>query len=204
MNKLFALFLLVLSSPIILTSSFLIIIVDKQSPIFKQKRVGKYGRLFTLYKLQTMVSDHDGSLVMGNHDSRITTLGSILRKCKIDELPQLINLLKGDMQIVGYRPEIPRLFNNYPPYIKNSLYPLLPGITDPASIIYRDEATLLAGKPNHEEYYLSCIVPDKLGISLQYQQIRSIKTDIVIVCLTFFSFVIDQSKATNMIGRLMK
>jgi lipopolysaccharide/colanic/teichoic acid biosynthesis glycosyltransferase len=155
-------------------------------PIFySQIRIGKGFQPFRLWKFRTMVAGAERSgLITGPRDRRTTHVGRFLRQYKLDELPQLFNVLKADMQFVGNRPEVERYVNLF-----RAQYELLlqrrPGITDPASILYRHEETMFRG-PVLEEEYVSQILPDKLRISIAYQQRRTFFSDLGVVLQTLF------------------
>src|SRR5262249_55066954 len=153
-------------SPVLAVAA-LAVRVDSPGPIlFKQQRIGRNFRPFWMYKFRTMVVDapkRGGPLTAGA-DPRITRVGRWLRKSKIDELPQLVNVLVGDMSLVGPRPEVPKfveLFRDDYAYVLT----VRPGLTDPASVKYRDEAALLAGSSDPEREYVERILPDKIALS---------------------------------------
>lgn len=150
--------------------------------IFKQKRVGQYGRLFTMYKFRSMTVSHSGSSVSIAGESRITPLGAKLRKYKLDELPELWNVLIGDMSFVGPRPDVP----GYADKLKGKdrdILKLKPGITGPASLKYRDEEELLANVDDPQKYNDEIIYPDKIRINLYYLEHYSFIKDIqMIIC----------------------
>ena len=176
---------------IILLSPFLIIIaifikLGSNGPVFfKQERVGLKGKYFLILKYRTMIVDAEkyGKQITVGKDNRITAVGSFLRKYKLDELPQLINVLKGDMSLVGPRPEVPRYVKLYS---KEQLKVLevRPGITDLASLRYSDENELLGTVENPEEYYVNVIMKDKLDLNLEYIDKSNVFYDIVIILKT--------------------
>jgi len=161
--------------------------LDSPGPIFfKQERIGMRFRPFQILKFRTMVQDSSTrgkSITVGN-DPRITRVGWFLRKTKIDELPQLINVLRGEMTFVGPRPEVPQyveLFrNDYEEILK-----IRPGITDLASIKYRDEATLLGRYENPEEEYVTRVLPDKIHLGKEYVRQSSVFFDLTLIFKTF-------------------
>lgn len=172
----------------------ILIKIDSPGPVFyRQERVGKDGELFEMYKLRTMVVDADkvGPLLTLVGDSRITCVGYWLRKYKIDELPQLINVLKGQMSLVGPRPEVLKYVDKYTPQQRAVLL-LVPGITDPASIKYRNENEVLAtlgskSDGNDFEYiYINEIIPEKIRINLEYADNRSLWSDFKVILATIF------------------
>ncbi|HFI0288762.1 TPA: sugar transferase [Streptococcus suis] len=172
-DKFLALILLVLLSPIIITLSIWIKL-DSKGPIFyRQERVTRYGRIFRIFKFRTMISDADkvGSLVTVGQDNRITKVGHIIRKYRLDEVPQLFNVLMGDMSFVGVRPEVQKYVNQYTDEMFATL--LLPaGITSPASIAYKDEDIVLEEYCSQgyspDEAYVQKVLPEKMKYNLEY------------------------------------
>lgn len=164
----------------------LIIIIDSKGGVFyKQIRVGKNGEDFGLYKFRSMKTDADkkGLLTVGERDSRITNVGYYLRKYKLDELPQLINVFFDDMSLVGPRPEVRKYVNLYTTEQQRVLT-VKPGITDYASIEYFNENELLGKSENPEETYLNEIMPTKLALNLKYIDKYSTLTDVKIILTT--------------------
>lgn len=153
---------------------------------FRQERVGKNGKLFRIFKFRTMVSDAEskGMQITVGADSRITKVGKFLRKTKIDELPQLINVLLGQMSFVGPRPEVPHYVELYTDYQRNVLR-IKPGITELASIIYKDENEVLAQSDDPEKTYIEEIMPKKIGINMEYIQKMNVFYDIKLIFKTF-------------------
>ena len=176
---------------IILISPFLLIIaicikLGSNGPIFfKQERVGFKGKHFLILKFRTMIVDAEkyGKQITVGKDDRITSVGKFLRKYKLDELPQLINVLKGDMSLVGPRPEVPRYVKLYSKEQRKVLE-VRPGITDLASLRYSDENDLLGTVKNPEEYYINIIMKDKLNLNLEYIDKGNVFYDIVIILKT--------------------
>lgn len=163
-----------------------LIIIDSGFPVFySQKRVGKNGVDFSLLKFRTMKKDSDqqGLLTIGKKDSRITRIGYFLRKHKLDELPQLFNVLFGDMSLVGPRPEVRKYVELYNEEQKKVLT-LKPGITDYASIEYSNENEILFKTENPEELYIREVMPSKLRLNLKYIGEQDILTDLKIVFKT--------------------
>lgn len=178
---------LIVLSPLFLVLALWIVFDSKGSPIYKQVRVGKNGKDFTIYKFRTMYknSDKKGLLTISDHDSRITHAGYHLRKHKLDELPQLINVLLGDMSLVGPRPEVRKYVNMYSKE-QQKVLAVKPGITDYASIKYRYENEILANQQNPEQFYIEHIMPDKLKLNLSYIGNRTFFKDIKIIYKTIF------------------
>lgn len=182
-DRLASFFGLIVLSPVLLAVGILIRIKMPGGPvIFKQKRVGQHGRLFTMYKFRSMTVHHSGSSVSVRGESRITPLGAVLRKYKLDELPELWNVLIGDMSFVGPRPDVPGYADKLQGDDRRMLQ-LKPGITGPASLKYRNEEELLAGQADPQKYNDEVLFPDKVRINLQYLDNWSFWGDIrIIVC----------------------
>lgn len=175
---------LVVLSPILFVVWILIRIKMPDGPaVFTQKRVGKGGRLFTMYKFRSMSAHHSGSTVSVAGESRITPLGAKLRRYKLDELPELWNVFIGDMSFVGPRPDVPGYADKLEGDDRRVLQ-LRPGITGPASLKYRDEEVLLAAQANPQEFNDKVIYPDKVRINLYYLDHYSFVTDIKMIVAT--------------------
>lgn len=174
-------------SPLLIFIGLWVGLSSKGGVFYKQIRVGKNNKDFKLYKFRSMRvnSDKQGLLTVGSKDSRITKAGYFIRKYKIDELPQLINVLKGDMSFVGPRPEVRRYVDLYSEE-QMKVLSVRPGITDPASIKYRNENDLLSSESNPEQYYIQHIMPDKLKINIDYINTRTFIKDIKIIFQTIF------------------
>lgn len=186
-----SIFGLILLSPIFMII-ILLIKIDSKGPVFyKQIRVGKKGIDFELFKFRSMYlkSDIAGLLTVGQNDSRITKIGSFLRKYKFDELPQLINVLLGEMSLVGPRPEVHKYVDLYTEDQKRILT-VRPGITDYASIAYRNENSLLENSENPEEYYIKHILPEKIKLNMKFIENRSISEYFKLIFLTFKVIII--------------
>jgi lipopolysaccharide/colanic/teichoic acid biosynthesis glycosyltransferase len=178
----FSLLGLIILSPVILLIAITIKLTSKGPVFFKQIRVGKNGKDFEVFKFRTMQpnADQKGLLTVSGKDSRVTEVGFYLRKFKFDELPQLFNVLKGEMSIVGPRPEVKKYVDLYTPEQRRALL-VLPGITDYASITYRNENDLLALAPDPEEFYMREILPKKIELNFRYINNRNIKEYFVII-----------------------
>lgn len=178
---------LLITIPIILISSLLVLLCYKENGFFTQTRVGKHGKLFKIIKIKTMSSkvDYDTTVTTKN-DPRITKLGGLFRKMKIDELPQLINVLKGDMSFVGPRPDVEELIDTIPQEVKEVFLSIRPGITGPATIKYRNEEEILAFIDNPQEYNDEVIFPDKVDINLEYIRNYKFTDDIKYILKTIF------------------
>ena len=181
-----ALAALLILAPVLILLAAAVLVTSGTPVLFVQERIGMDGRPFRLLKLRTMRRDSaQGLPITGAGDRRVTRLGGLLRAIKLDELPQLVNVLKGDMSLVGPRPEIPRYVAHYTPGQRRVLE-ARPGLTDPASILFRDEEALLGSIPDgaRERYYVETILPKKLGMNLEYIDRASVKYDLRLLLLT--------------------
>jgi lipopolysaccharide/colanic/teichoic acid biosynthesis glycosyltransferase len=176
---------LVLLAPLFAVVAVLVKIADGGDVFYRQSRVGQGGREFLIYKFRTMTqaAEKVGPSVTKNGDVRITWIGRILRKTKLDELPQLWNVLKGDMSLVGPRPEVPRYVRYYNPE-QRAMLRHRPGITDLASLCFRDEGALLANADNVEEFYIQHCIPRKLQLNQEYARRASLLSDTWIIIQT--------------------
>ena len=167
----------------LMTLIALTIKLDSPGPVwFRQERVGRAERLFRIHKFRTMrVTDGSGPLVTASHDARITRVGRWLRRTKLDELPQLIDVLNGDMSLVGPRPEVPRYVALYAEPVRRQILSLRPGITDRAAIEFRDEERLLAAAADPERAYVEQVMPLKQRYYLDYVAQRSLAGDLRIL-----------------------
>lgn len=194
MKRCFDIFAALTASLILLPFSILIAVAitleSKGGFIYKQKRVGKDNADFNLLKFRTMRinSDKNGLLTVGDNDNRITKIGYFLRKYKLDELPQLLNILVGDMSIVGPRPEVRKYVNLYNQE-QLKVLSVRPGLTDYASLTYISESELLAESTNPEETYIKDIMPHKIKLGLQYINNQSLAEDTRIIFKTLFSII---------------
>ncbi|CAN7472932.1 sugar transferase [Terrabacter sp. LjRoot27] len=163
----------------------LVIRLDSRGPaFFRQERVGLNGRTFRIHKFRTMRTSHDGRLVSVTGDSRVTRVGRFLRKSKLDELPQLIDVLRGEMSLVGPRPEVPVYVAQWSPDVRDLILSVRPGITDPASIEFRNEADELALASDPEAYYVEELLPRKTAAYAEYVRTRTIVTDLSVLART--------------------
>lgn len=194
MDRLLALVLLILFSPVILIIGIWIKIDSSGPAIYKQVRITQYGREFKIWKFRTMVvgADKKGSLVTSHNDNRITKIGKFIRKYRIDELPQLINVLLGDMSFVGTRPEVPKYTDQYTDEMKATL--LLPaGITSPASISFKDEDIIINRCVERglavDDAYVNEVLPAKMHYNLEYLRQFSFINDLKIMIQTVVEVV---------------
>lgn len=182
----FAALALMLLCPLLLAVG-LWVRLDSPGPVlFRQQRVGRGGRLFGIYKFRTM---HTGAESVGpkitvGQDARITRAGAWLRRSKVDELPQFLNVLRGHMSVVGPRPEVPRYVALYPTEVRQTILSVRPGITDLASIVFRHESELLGQSSDPERTYTEQILPLKLHYASQYVRTRSLWLDLKIIVQT--------------------
>lgn len=190
-----SLILLILLSPILIILAILIKIDSKGPVFYRQERVTTNGKIFKIFKFRTMIQDADkrGALITGKQDSRITRIGNKIRKCRLDELPQLINILKGEMSFVGTRPEVKKYVDMYTDEMKATL--LMPaGVTSMASIKFKDEDEIISKQTKSgktvEEAYVNDILPEKMKWNLEYIKKFSIFEDLKI-CIETIGKVVE-------------
>lgn len=177
--------------PLFLILALLIVMESKGGVFYKQERVGQYGRPFGLLKFRSMRvgSDKMGLLTVGDRDDRITKMGRFIRKYKLDELPQLINVLNGSMSLVGPRPEVKKYVDLYTQE-QLEVLKMKPGITDASSIKYRNESQILSEQPDPEAYYINVLLPDKIRTSLEAKEgTNTLLGSIRMVFMTLFRIV---------------
>jgi lipopolysaccharide/colanic/teichoic acid biosynthesis glycosyltransferase len=180
---------LVLLAPLLLLVA-LAIKLDSPGPVFyRPQRIGRHGVPFRIHKFRTMAHhSHDaaqaGAQVTVGADARITRVGAVLRRRKLDELPQLIDVLQGAMSLVGPRPEVPRYVALYPPDLRAKVLSVRPGITDLASIAFRNESELLARAADPEREYVQVVMPQKLALAASYAEGASLRLDLCILWRT--------------------
>ena len=191
-----ALAALVFVSPIMIIATVWIKLDSRGPVIYRQKRVGLKGQLFDIFKLRTMCvqQTEDELLVTETSDSRITRCGKVLRKLKLDELPQFANVLLGQMSIVGPRPEVEKYVDRYPIRLRNKILSIRPGITDNAAIAFRNEGDLLAAADDPEKEYIETILPMKLALYEKYVDEQSLGGDFMLIIKTAVSVLLQQSK----------
>jgi lipopolysaccharide/colanic/teichoic acid biosynthesis glycosyltransferase len=176
---------LLVLSPLFLVVAAAVAGSSRGPVFFRQERVGKDGRPFRIFKFRTMRHDAElvgGQLTVGG-DARVTRVGALLRATKIDELPQLLNVVRGEMALVGPRPEVPRYVALYNEEQRRVLR-VRPGITDPASIHYRDESAHLAAASDPETAYVREVMPHKLALNLEYLEGRTLASDVGVIFAT--------------------
>lgn len=172
----------------------IVVLIKRDSPgpvFFRQERIGLHGKPFRIHKFRTMTVAQPGSAmqITVGHDARITRIGGVLRHYKLDELPQLIDVLLGTMSLVGPRPEVPKYVALYPEPTKSIVLSVRPGITDLASIEYRSESDLLGQSSNPEQTYIEEVMPAKLRYCVQYVQQQNLWLDIQIIARTFLAIL---------------
>jgi lipopolysaccharide/colanic/teichoic acid biosynthesis glycosyltransferase len=190
-----AAFGLLVLSPVLLVVAVLIELEDRGPIFYKGVRVGRDGKPFRMVKFRTMVVNADrlGGLSTADDDPRITRIGKRLRSLKLDELPQLFNVVRGNMSLVGPRPEVPQEVARYTEE-ERELLSVRPGITDWASVRFRDEGAILKGSTDPHETYLRVIRPEKMRLGLEYVRDRSLETDMRILAATLKALVSPRSR----------
>ena len=187
----FAMLALLLLSPLFFLGSLLAKLQSKGPVFYKAKRVGKDETLFEMYKFRTMVLNADtlGGSLTTYRDTRITPIGRVLRWTKLDELPNLINVIKGEMSLIGPRPEAPNYVKYYTD-IQKQVLQVKPGMTGPSQLVNRDEEAKLKGQPDAEHYYITELMPKKLALDLHYVATQSIASDIGWLLKTFWVVIV--------------
>ena len=175
---------LVVLAPVLLVIAVLVRLSSEGPVIFRQLRVGRFGKEFEILKFRTMYVDRDGPSIAVAGDSRVTRVGVYLRKYRLDELPQLFNVLDGDMSFVGPRPEVPEYMARYPEDARRRVLSMRPGVTDLAAIEFRDEATLLGAADDPNRCYVEQILPRKIELQLEYADRSSMVFDLEILWRT--------------------
>jgi len=195
---------LILFSPVLLAAAFAVWLEDGFPVLFRHTRIGRDQRPFSLLKFRSMRTGSKGAQITAKQDPRITRTGRILRKYKIDELPQLWNVLRGDMSLVGPRPEVPEYVDASDP-VWESVLRFRPGITDLATLVYRNEEEILARSADPEQFYREVLLPSKLALNLRYLRSRSFTQDLKLLLLTarysFFPAGFDPRAIENAFSR---
>lgn len=164
--------------------------IDSKGPaLFRQERVGLHGEVFRIHKFRSMKVDHRGGLVSVTGDSRVTRMGRFLRKSKLDELPQVLDVFIGHMSLVGPRPEVPKYVDMWPADRRQVILSVRPGITDPASIALRNEADELAAAEDPERHYVESLLPRKTAIYVDYVNNRSFAGDLAVIARTLAAVI---------------
>jgi lipopolysaccharide/colanic/teichoic acid biosynthesis glycosyltransferase len=189
--------------PVLFTLAVLVVLDDGPPVFFSQMRVGRRGKLFRIWKLRTMRAGSEGGVITAAGDGRVTRVGAALRRCKLDELPQLFNVLKGDMSLVGPRPEVPECVQLEAP-IWQAVLQVRPGVTDLATLLYRDEEKLLGTSFDPNALYRQTVLPAKLVLNLGYLRYRSFWRDLKLIYLTIryslFPERFDRELITKTVG----
>ena len=182
---------LVVLAPVFVLISLVIRATSPGPAFFRQIRVGRGGRPFLIFKFRTMRADAElvGGQLTVDADPRITQVGAFLRRHKLDELPQLINVVRGDMGLVGPRPEVPRFVDRYDER-QRSVLQVRPGITDPASVTFRGESEMLVASADPEAVYVNDVMPAKLEMNLAYLERRTLWTDVAVIMQTLRRLVL--------------
>jgi lipopolysaccharide/colanic/teichoic acid biosynthesis glycosyltransferase len=184
-----ALLFLLLAAPFLVLIALAVRLQDGGPVLFRQERIGRHGSPFQLWKFRSMRMNNDGAAITSGGDQRITPFGKVLRRYKFDELPQLWNVVRGDMSFIGPRPEVPCFVDSADP-VWQAVHSVRPGITDLATLVYRDEERILAGFADPERGYREAVLPAKLALNLQYLERRSTARDLKLLALTIrYSFV---------------
>jgi len=176
---------LLVLAPLLLLLAAAVKLGSRGSVLFRQNRVGRDHQVFKMWKFRSMVCDADkkGPLITASGDGRVTLLGRYLRRWKLDELPQLWNVLIGDMSLVGPRPELPFYVRNYNQE-QLEVLSVRPGITDLATLEYRNEENILAASTDRERFYTEVVLPHKLELNLQYIRTMSLRLDLMVILMT--------------------
>jgi len=205
LDILISFFGLLILSPILVVFMFLVWVQDRKSPFYMAPRVAKGNGTFKMVKLRSMVANADKSGVdsTANNDMRITKVGKMIRKCKLDEFTQLWNVLKGEMSLVGPRPQVKRDVELYTE-VERELLTVLPGITDFASIVFSDEGSILEGRPDPDLSYNQLIRPWKSRLALFYIKNRSVSLNIKLVALTAVAIFNKPKALTGIQNELVK
>jgi lipopolysaccharide/colanic/teichoic acid biosynthesis glycosyltransferase len=193
---------LVVLSPVLIAAAVAVRVASGSPILYRGERVGRHGRHFLLLKFRTMTVEADGPAFTIAADPRVTRVGRVLRRSKVDELPQLVNVLRGDMSLVGPRPEDSRFVACYTRQQRQVLA-IRPGLTSPAAVRYRDEEALLAAAADPEAYYVGHVLPAKLALDLAYvRRAPSVVYDLVVLWRTFVA-VLGLTRGTGVARRAM-
>ena len=194
---------LLLLAPVLAALAMVVLCDDGLPVFFGQTRVGRKGNLFRIWKFRTMRAGSSGTVITAAGDPRVTRAGAVLRRCKLDELPQLFNVLKGDMSLVGPRPEVPEYVQLEAP-VWQAVLQVRPGVTDLATLLYRDEEKLLGASGDPNAFYREIVLPAKLRLNLAYLRSRSFPRDLRLILLTIryslFPRRFDQDLVKRILG----
>lgn len=189
LDLIFGLLLLALAAPLMGLIALAVRRHDGGPVFYRQERIGRHGKPFTILKFRSMRMNNAGARITRSGDDRITPVGRFLRRHKLDELPQLWNVVRGDMSLIGPRPEVPRFVDSANPAWQ-AVHSVRPGITDLATLVYRDEEQVLAQFDDPERGYREAVLPAKLQLNLEYLERRTAARDLKLLALTIrYSFV---------------
>jgi lipopolysaccharide/colanic/teichoic acid biosynthesis glycosyltransferase len=183
--------MLLVTWPLLLAVAVAVRVDSKGPALFRQERVGLDGETFRIHKFRSMSVEHDGALVSGTRDGRVTRVGRFLRRSKLDELPQIFDVFVGCMSLVGPRPEVPIYVDMWPADMRPVILSVRPGITDPASIAMRNEAEELAAAEDPERHYIESLLPRKAAMYVDYVRSRSFTGDLAIIGRTLATVIRD-------------
>lgn len=202
----FSILILLIISPLFISISILLLLTGEGYIFYKQERVGFLNKKFNILKFATMLKNSPnmtGGIITTKNDPRLTPLGGFLRKTKINELPQLINILKGDISFIGPRPVMKVSFEAYPDNVKNSIYNVLPGLTGIGSIIFRNEESIISyiaeNKGDTWEFYNKVIYPYKGEVEMWYLKNQSFFVDLILLVLTFLVVLFPKSNLVYLV-----
>lgn len=183
---------LIVLAPILILIALVVRLGSRGPAIFRQERVGRGGSVFRIHKFRTMKVNaaQNGPMLTSGADARVTWIGRYLRRHKLDELPQLLDVFTGRMSLVGPRPEVPRYVELYPSEIRAKILSVAPGITDPASLSFMNENEILEHATDPERTYVECVMPRKLALALEYVENRSFLLDLKIIARTLQRIVV--------------
>lgn len=188
---------LVVTAPLLLLIGLVVRVETRGPALFRQVRIGRGGQPFEIVKFRTMRAGADGRglEVTVSGDARVTNVGRFLRRTKLDELPQLLNVVRGEMGIVGPRPEVPRYVALWPPELRHEILSVPPGLTDPATIALRDEEVVLSQQVDPERYYREVLLPRKARMYSSYVRDRNVRGDVLILAKTVRAVVVPRGAA---------
>jgi lipopolysaccharide/colanic/teichoic acid biosynthesis glycosyltransferase len=194
---------IIVLAPLFAFATLLILVSDGRPLLFRHRRIGRNGKPFLVLKFRTMRNGASGLAITTSKDGRVTKAGAWLRKLKIDELPQLVNVLRGEMSLIGPRPEVAE-YVEFNDQRWRRVLAVRPGITDLASLAFRDEEAILGPAPNPDAYYRFVILPEKLRLNLLYQQSRTLLRDVKLLWMTarysFFPRGFDRDRIMRSLG----
>lgn len=185
---------LVLLAPLSALAAVAVALDSRGGVLYRQERVGRDNTRFYIHKFRTMYTNADQSSLARIGDARVTRVGRLLRATKLDEIPQLWDVLRGKMSLVGPRPELARFVAHWPPDASQIILSVRPGITDPASIHFRDESTILSSADDSDQYYVDVLLPQKVQMYCDYVRTRSFPGDVAIILRTVFSLLRDVTR----------